>query len=101
MAENSTRIDPDAARAQNARLRSSGTRFNDAVQKMQAAAAAHEGCWGNDQFGAAFAKSYKPGADQELTDAGVVNGNLTGAPAPIDASIANLEQTDQNNANSL
>jgi uncharacterized protein YukE len=101
MAGKPTRIDPDAARQQNTRLRASGATLAAALAKLKSATTSYDGCWGNDEFGAAFAKNYKPGADKTLTYSTQLSDAVPDTVNAIDSSITVLEGTDQNNANSL
>jgi hypothetical protein len=101
MAGKPTRIDPDAARQQSTRLRASGAKLGSAFQKLKSATTSYDGCWGNDEFGAAFAKNYKPGADKTLTYCGQLSDGVPDAADGIDKAITVLEGTDQNNADSL
>ncbi|GAA3440168.1 hypothetical protein [Kutzneria kofuensis] len=94
-----TRIDVDSARQQNSRLRDTAIRFHQSYLKMNASAEQYDGCWGGDKFGTAFAKNYKPASDSLLKSDG--SEGLSGTADVIDEGIVYMEDTDQNNANSL
>lgn len=96
-----TRIDPDLARAENARLKGIASRFQSAVDKIKADAAQHDGCWGNDKFGQAFGNSYRPGSEQMLTNAGNVKEGVTGTAKQVDEAIDAFEKTDEQNSRNL
>lgn len=96
-----TRIDPDQARAENARLKNIAARFQSSVDKIKAEAAAKDGCWGGDKFGEAFAKGYKPGATQMLDNSGKIDEGVEGATKQIDQTITEFEKTDDHNSKNL
>ena len=96
-----TRIDPDLARAENARLKGIASRFQSAVDKIKSDAAQHEGCWGNDEFGQAFGKGYGPGADQMLENSGNVKEGVTGTAKHVEFAVDAFEKTDEINAGNL
>lgn len=100
MADN-TRIDPDLARAEIARLKGIASRFQSAVDKIKSDAAQHEGCWGNDEFGQAFAKGYEPGAKQMLDNSGQMTEGVTGTATQVEQAVDNFEKTDERNARDL
>lgn len=101
MGSNETSIDPEGARNVNARLRATTSKFGDALARMKSAASSHAGCWGNDKFGAAFAKSYVPSADSMLKNSGQVSDAIGSTADAIEKVIECFEQVDQNNANSM
>ena len=96
-----TRIDPEQARQDNQRLRQLGSQFGDAVARMQSTADQYNGCWGDDQFGHAFAKGYVPSATETLKNIGAFGQNVTGAADQIDQAINDFESVDKNNASNV
>lgn len=96
-----TRIDPDLARAEIARLKGIASRFQSAVDKIKSDAAQHEGCWGNDEFGQAFGKSYEPGEKQMLDNAGQMKEGVTSTATQVEQAVDAFEKTDEINAGNL
>ncbi|WP_086669139.1 WXG100 family type VII secretion target [Lentzea kentuckyensis] len=96
-----TRIDPDEARAENAKLKNIAARFQSSVDKLKAEAAAKDGCWGGDKFGEAFAKGYKPGATQMLDNSGKIEEGVVGTTKQVDQALADFEKTDEYNSKNL
>lgn len=96
-----TRIDPDLARAEIARLKGIASRFQSAVDKIKSDAAQHEGCWGNDEFGQAFGKSYEPGEKQMLDNSGQMKEGVTSTATQVEQAVDAFEKTDEINAGNL
>jgi hypothetical protein len=96
-----TRIDPDLARAENARLKNIASRFQSSVDKIKSDAAAHDGCWGGDEFGQAFAKGYVPGATQMIDNSCSIDKGVNDTTKQIDQVIEVFEKTDENNGKNL
>ncbi|WP_394617273.1 hypothetical protein JNUCC0626_48030 [Lentzea sp. JNUCC 0626] len=96
-----TRLDPDGARMENARLRDLGARFGDSTFRIQDAARAYGRCWGGDQFGAAFEQGYLPSSDKFLEQISVFSDNIKKTVEQIEQAIQQLENADKNNANNL
>ena len=83
MADGKTRIDPGGALRENQRLREIAQRFHDAKARLADAASSHDGCWGSDEFGQAFAKSYVPSSQQTMKNVGVVEDSLAAVELPV------------------
>jgi uncharacterized protein YukE len=96
-----TRIDPDLARAEIARLKGIASRFQSAVDKIKSDAAQHAGCWGNDEFGQAFGKSYEPGEKQMLDNSGQMKEGVTNTATQVEQAVDAFEKTDEVNARNL
>lgn len=63
MAEN-FRLDPDGLARGTRDARGAGQRLGDAFKRLTEVTDAHDGCWGDDDIGKAFAKNYVgPSAD--------------------------------------
>jgi uncharacterized protein YukE len=101
MGSDQTKIDPEGARSANARLLDTAAKFGSAVARMQAAENSSYGCWGDDQFGQAFAKSYLPGAESMLKNSGQVYNCIGETTDAIEQGIESFEKTDQQNASSM
>lgn len=96
-----TRLDPDLARAENARLKNIASRFQSSVDKIKSDAAEHDGCWGNDKFGQAFAKGYLPGAKQMIDNSGNIEKGVNDTTKQVDQAIDAFEKTDEHNSKNL
>lgn len=96
-----TRIDTDQARAENAKLKNIAARFQSTVDNLKTDTAKHDGCWGNDKFGEAFAKGYVPGAKQMVDNSCQIDEGVNGATKQIDQTITDFEKTDEHNAKNL
>ncbi|MGW4210505.1 hypothetical protein ACWEIJ_21120 [Lentzea sp. NPDC004789] len=95
---NRTSIDIEGTRAVIARLQELGLSFGQAASTMKAAAARYDGCWGNDEFGEAFAKSYVDNAGKTLEYVTTLANNLGLTGDAVSKAVDKLVQTDENNA---
>ena len=96
-----TRIDPELAREEIARLKGIASRFQSAVDKIKSETSRHEGCWGADEFGEAFGKSYGPGATQMLDNSAKIDEGVNGTAKQVEQAVDAFEQTDEHGANDL
>jgi hypothetical protein len=95
---NRTSIDIEGTRAVIARLQELGLSFGQAAATMKAAAAQYDGCWGNDEFGEAFAKSYVDNSGKTLEYVTTLANNLGLTGEAVTKAVDALVKTDENNA---
>ena len=95
---NRTSIDIGGTQAVVTRLRELGLSFEQATATMKAAAAQYHGCWGNDEFGEAFAKAYEENSNKTLAYLGTLADNLGLAAGAVTKAVDALVKTDENNA---
>ncbi|MFD8500455.1 hypothetical protein [Amycolatopsis sp. NPDC059657] len=101
MSDAETKIDLDAARLENARLRELGTHFAESVDRLRLAAQRYDGCWGGDKFGQAFATGYVPNSKTTLENVTTFGKNVGGTAEQIEQALTEFEKVDQGNANNL
>ncbi|MET8760009.1 hypothetical protein [Lentzea sp. NPDC004782] len=95
---NRTSIDIEGTRAVIARLQELGLSFGQAAATMKDAAARYDGCWGHDEFGEAFAKSYVDNSNKTLEYVTTLANNLGLTGDAVSKAVDKLVQTDENNA---
>lgn len=93
-----TSIDVEGTRAVIQRLQQLGLSFEQAAATMKDAASRYDGCWGNDEFGEAFAKSYVPNASQTLEYVATFANNIGLTADAVTKAVDALVKTDQANA---
>jgi hypothetical protein len=89
-----TSIDIEGTRAVIARLQELGLNFEQAAATMKAAASRYVGCWGNDEFGEAFASAYLPNSTKTLEYVATLANNLGLTADAVTKAIDVLVQTD-------
>lgn len=93
-----TSIDVEGTRAVVQRIQQLGLSFEQAAATMKDAASRYDGCWGNDEFGAAFAKSYGPNSKETLNNLASFAKNIGLAGEGVGKAVDVLVQTDKSNA---
>ena len=95
------RFDPDVVDSANKRVRGSTDQFSSMLDMLLNKCKQHDGCWGNDEFGKAFAKSYLPSQSTMCSNGVQMVLGLSTFSANLDQGVIALEQTDQNNADKM
>lgn len=95
---NRTSIDIAGTQAVIQQLKQLGMSFEQAAATMKDAAARYDGCWGNDEFGQAFAKSYVPSAPKSIEYVSTLANNLGLTADAVSKAVDHLVQTDKANA---
>jgi hypothetical protein len=95
---NRTSIDIEGTRTVIARLQELGLNFEQAAATLKDAASRYDGCWGSDEFGEAFAKSYAPNAAKSIEYVATLAKNLGLTGDAVTKAIDKLVQTDTDNA---
>ena len=93
-----TSIDIAGTQAVISRLQQLGMNFEQAAATMKDAAARYDGCWGNDEFGEAFAKAYAPNAAKSIEYIATLANNLGLTGQAVTKAVDALVKTDENNA---
>ncbi|MEV6339157.1 hypothetical protein AB0M12_31150 [Nocardia vinacea] len=88
------RLDPDSLRNRGARLAELGDRVGQTYAGLRDCVAQSEGSWGDDDIGLAFAKEFKPHADQLLADVRAMEESLHGTAAGIIDAARQFEAQD-------
>jgi len=96
-----TSIDMAGTQAVIQQLRQLGMSFEQAAATMKDAAARYDGCWGNDEFGEAFAKNYAPNAGKTIENVSTLANNLGLTADAVTKAVDNLVQVDEINGTRL
>lgn len=92
------RLDPDRLRDQGARLAELGDRVGQTYAGLRASLAHAEGSWGDDDLGIAFAKEFKPHADQLLANLRAMEESLHSTAAGMVDAAGHFEAQDRHGA---
>jgi hypothetical protein len=95
------RLDPDSLRNQGTRLAELGDRVGQTYAGLRDCLAHAEGSWGDDDLGIAFAKEFKPHADQLLTGLRAMEQSLHGTAAGIVDAATQFEVHDRYGASTI
>ncbi|MFG1793275.1 hypothetical protein [Nocardia sp. NPDC049149] len=88
-------VDPDQLRERGARLADIGDQVGQTYTQLRDALAYAEGSWGDDDMGLAFAKEFKPHADQLLANLDEMAASLRSTTAGIVDAAGQFETQDQ------
>ncbi|WP_327099141.1 hypothetical protein OIE68_10280 [Nocardia vinacea] len=88
------RLDPDSLRDRGARLAELGDRVGQTYANLRDCLAQSDGSWGDDDIGLAFAKEFRPHADQLLADVRAMEDSLHGTAAGIIDAARQFEAQD-------
>ncbi|WP_157227905.1 hypothetical protein [Nocardia asiatica] len=89
------RLDPDRLRNRGARLSELGDRVGQTYTGLRDSLAHAEGSWGDDDLGLAFAKEFKPHADQLLVNLRAMQESLHSTAAGIRDAADHFEVHDR------
>lgn len=88
------RLDPDQLRQHSARLAELGDRMGQSHAGLRDSLVRAEGCWGDDHLGMAFAKDFKPQADQLLAGLQAMEESLRSTASGIVDTVQDFEAQD-------
>ncbi|MFI6362025.1 hypothetical protein ACIBG0_04670 [Nocardia sp. NPDC050630] len=88
------RLDPDQLRNRGARLAELGDRVGQTYAGLRDSLAHADGTWGDDDLGLAFAKEFKPHADQLLAHLRAMEQSLKSTAAGIVDAASRFEEQD-------
>lgn len=91
-------VDPTALRSASPKFSSAGDKLQHAWETLRSALDANNGCWGNDDAGQEFAKSYLPLAESGKQAFPLLVEGLHSIRAGLDASADTWEQVDEGGA---
>ncbi|MEV6335435.1 hypothetical protein AB0M12_12045 [Nocardia vinacea] len=89
------RLDPDHLRNQGERLAELGDRVGQTYAGLRDSLAHAEGSWGDDDLGVAFAREFKPHADQLLANLRAMEESLHGTAAGMVDAASQFEVQDR------
>jgi len=94
-------VDPTALRSASPKFSAAGDKLQTAWETLRGVLDANNGCWGGDEAGSEFAKSYLPIADQARQAFPVLTEGIHSIRTGLDASADTWEAVDQGGAQSL
>ncbi|MDX3664309.1 type VII secretion target [Streptomyces sp. ID05-26A] len=94
-------VDPTALRSQSPKFSAAGDKLQTAWDALRGVLDANNGCWGGDEAGQEFAKSYLPIADQALQAFPALTEGIHSIREGLDASADTWEAVDQAGRRSL
>lgn len=94
-------VDPTALRSQSPKFSAAGDKLQTAWEALRGVLDANNGCWGGDEAGQEFAKSYLPIADQARQAFPALTEGIHSIREGLDASADTWEAVDQANRRSL
>ncbi|GHF44857.1 uncharacterized protein YukE [Amycolatopsis bartoniae] len=97
MAEN-FRLDPAALEEATRRLGSLGDRITTAYHELAGVLDEHDGCWGEDDIGKAFAQNYVPNAKQVREGAEQAGPGVIELRNDIDDASKTFQSVDEDEA---
>ncbi|WP_157172791.1 hypothetical protein [Nocardia exalbida] len=89
------RLDPDRMRERGARLAELGDRVGQTYAGLRTSLAHAEGTWGDDDLGVAFAREFKPHADQLLANLRAMEESLHSTAAGIVDAASHFQSQDR------
>ena len=94
-------VDPTALRAASPKFSATGDKLHTAWEALRNVLDANNGCWGGDEAGQEFAKSYLPLADTARQAFPALTEGVHSIRKGLDASADTWEAADKANARSL
>jgi uncharacterized protein YukE len=94
-------VDPTALRSASPKFSAAGDKLQSAWETLRSALDAQGECWGNDEAGQEFAKSYKPLADSTRQAFPMLVEGIHSIRTGLDASADTWEAVDQGGAQSF
>jgi uncharacterized protein YukE len=93
-----TKIDLDGVRREATSMQGVSDRLNSAFNDLKATLTARDGCWGDDEFGRAFAKGYVDPAKQCLENIEATTKNVHQVAENLREVPRYFEEADKHNA---
>ncbi|SEQ10553.1 WXG100 family type VII secretion target [Lentzea xinjiangensis] len=94
-------VDPTALRAASPKFSAAGDKLQTAFEALRAVLDANNGCWGGDEAGQEFAKTYVPLADKARQAFPALAEGIHSIREGLDASADTWEAADQAGAKSF
>lgn len=94
-------VDPTALRSASPKFSAAGDKLQTAWETLRGVLDANNGCWGNDEAGQEFSKSYLPIADLARQAFPMLTDGIHSIRKALDASADTWESVDQAGAKSL
>lgn len=94
-------VDPTALRSASPKFSATGDKLQTAWETLRGVLDANNGCWGGDDAGKEFQKSYVPIADQARQAFPALAEGVHSIRKGLDASADTWESVDQSGAKSL
>lgn len=94
-------VDPTALRSASPKFSSAADKLQSTWDTLKSALDAQGDCWGNDEAGQEFAKSYTPLADQAAQAFPMLTEGIHSIRTGLDASADTWEAVDQGGARSF
>jgi len=94
-------VDPTALRSVSPKFSATGDKLETAWETLRGVLDANHGCWGGDEAGKEFEKTYVPIADQARQAFPVLAEGIGSIRIGLDASADAWEAVDQGGAQSL
>lgn len=94
-------VDPTALRSASPKFSSAGDKLQTAWETLRSELDAQGECWGNDEAGQEFAKSYKPLAESGRQAFPLLVDGIHSIREGLDASADTWESVDQGGAKSF
>ncbi|SDY07082.1 hypothetical protein SAMN05421504_104411 [Amycolatopsis xylanica] len=91
-------LDPDGVGQATRDLKASGRRLSGAFTKLTETLDRHDGCWGDDDIGKGFEKSYRQPSTEARTGIKDTVDGILGVCDEVDKSVEIFESVDQENA---
>ena len=94
-------VDPTALRSASPKFSAAGDKLQTAWETLRAALDANNGCWGGDEAGKEFEKTYVPIADKARQAFPALAEGIHSIRKGLDASADTWEAADKGGAGSL
>lgn len=94
-------VDPTALRSASPKFSAAGDKLQTAWETLRGVLDANQGCWGGDEAGKEFEKTYVPIADQARQAFPALAEGIHSIRTGLDASADTWEAVDQGGAQSL
>jgi uncharacterized protein YukE len=94
-------VDPTALRSASPKFSAAGDKLQAAFETLQGVLDANNGCWGGDDAGKEFAKTYLPIAEKARQAFPALAEGVHSIREGLDASADTWEAVDQGSAKSL
>jgi len=91
-------LDPDGLAAATKKINDAGTILGGKLLKLKNVLDQHDGCWGTDDVGQAFAKNYVDGANNIKQGADDASQNMISLAENLNDAAKELEAVDEEQA---
>jgi len=91
-------LDPDGLASATKKINDAATALGGKLVKLKGVLDQHDGCWGTDDIGKAFAQNYQGGADNLKEGSDNASQNMGSLAENLDGSAKDLEAVDEEQA---